>query len=84
MLRTIVERLVGRRHTASRIPGNGWGPATEAAPGSRRHLARAAGTEWRAHCTSLPRAAASLDGGLDRTAVRVWRDGARTVQSMGR
>jgi hypothetical protein len=51
--------------------------------GSRRRLVRAASPEWRAHCAAVP-AARSLDGGLDRTAVRVWRDGARTVQAMGR
>lgn len=82
MLRVIVERLVGRRRAAPRPQGGGL--VAEAAPGSRRHLARAAGSEWRAHCTSVPRTAASLDGGLDRTAVLVWRDGARTVQPMGR
>jgi hypothetical protein len=79
MLRAIVEQLLGRRRAAPR-----WQGGSPVAAGSRRHLARAAGSEWRAHCTSAPRGTASLDGGLDRTAVLVWRDGARTVQPMGR
>lgn len=82
MLRAIVEQLLGRRRAAPRSQGGS--PAAAVAAGSRRHLARAAGSEWRAHCTSAPRGTASLDGGLDRTAVLVWRDGARTVQPMGR
>lgn len=51
---------------------------------SRRHLARAAGAEWRSHCAVAARSPSGIDGGLDRTAVLVWRDGARAVQPMGR
>jgi hypothetical protein len=82
MLRAITDRLNGwfARPPRARRPA----PAVtvESPVGSRRHLARAAGSEWRTHCAVAAQALPTLDGGLDRTVVPVWSDRRRAALPM--
>jgi hypothetical protein len=87
MLMRLVQAFRRREGTHAPRPlvrPRGAAPVDAPANLSRRHLARAAGGEWRATCGVATRAPSSLDGGLDRTAVLVWRDGSRAIQPMGR
>jgi hypothetical protein len=61
------------RSIAATAYGPGWAMADEVAdPTTSRQLQRRASGDWRASCGAMA-PVSSLDGGIERTPVTIWR-----------